>query len=72
MLDVVRRAAVAVGGFGRLAGSLRITRQALYQWERVPSARVLEIERVSGVSRHDLRPDLYPREQAGMAPAEAA
>lgn len=72
MLEVVRRAAAAVGGIGQLAERLKIKRQAFYQWDRVPSGRVLEIERVSGVSRHDLRPDLYPRELAGIASAEAA
>ena len=28
---------------------------------RVPAERVLQIESATGVSRHDLRPDLYPR-----------
>jgi len=34
------------------------------RWEedRVPAERVLDVERATGVSRHELRPDLYPRE----------
>lgn len=31
--------------------------------KEVPAEYVLHIEAVSGVSRHDLRPDIYPREK---------
>jgi DNA-binding transcriptional regulator YdaS (Cro superfamily) len=31
---------------------------------RVPAKRVIAVERISGVSRRELRPDLYPAEQA--------
>jgi DNA-binding transcriptional regulator YdaS (Cro superfamily) len=36
------------------------TTTALY-WERVrvPPERVIEIEKATGIPRHDLRPDLY-------------
>lgn len=37
-----------------------ISRQAVMQWDVVPPLRVLEVERITGVSRHDLRPDIYP------------
>jgi DNA-binding transcriptional regulator YdaS (Cro superfamily) len=36
-------------------------------WTAVPAERVLEIERLTGVSRHELRPDVF-----GPAPQEAA
>ena len=39
-----------------------ITSQAISQWNRVPAERALDVERVTGVSRQDLRPDLWPRE----------
>jgi pyruvate dehydrogenase E2 component (dihydrolipoamide acetyltransferase) len=42
------------------AGST-ITSQAVGQWEVVPAARVLAVEEATGVSREELRPDLYPR-----------
>lgn len=45
-----------------LASELQINQGAVSQWDRVPSERVLEVERVTGISRHELRPDLYPRE----------
>ncbi|MEX2451257.1 MAG: Cro/CI family transcriptional regulator [Rhodospirillales bacterium] len=63
MLSVLESAAHRVGGIGNLADGLGITRQALYQWTRVPAERVIDIERLTGVSRHELRPDLYPAEQ---------
>lgn len=44
-----------------------VSQSAVSQWiaKKVPAERVLEVERASGgaLSRHELRPDLYPREQ---------
>jgi hypothetical protein len=48
------------GMLSRIAEALGITRGAVAQWTRVPAERVLEVERVTNVPRHDLRPDLYP------------
>ncbi len=69
MLDIaamsstpLERAIDAAGGLTKLAASLGITKQAVLQWEEVPPLRVLAVERASGVSRHELRPDLYPVE----------
>ena len=36
-----------------------ITPQAVSQWRQVPVERVLNVEAITGVSRHDLRPDVY-------------
>lgn len=49
-----------------LAPQLGIVASALSKWERkrVPAERVLEVERATGISRHDLRPDIYPRDAA--------
>jgi len=45
-----------------LALSFGVNKTTVLRWEegRVPAERVLHIERITGVSRHDLRPDLYP------------
>lgn len=57
------------GSSVRLASLLGVSPQALSQWKRVPPLRVLDVERVTGVSRHALRPDLYPAPT--LAPAAA-
>jgi DNA-binding transcriptional regulator YdaS (Cro superfamily) len=44
-----------------------ITPQAISQWKQVPAERVLDVERATGISRHKLRPDLYPSEQESAA-----
>lgn len=56
------------GSVTALAEYLGIKSQAVSQWRRAPAKRVLDIERASGVSRHELRPDLYPRPRRGAAP----
>lgn len=48
------------GGNAGIGRGLGITSQAIGQWKRVPAERVLDVERITGVSRHELRPDLYP------------
>lgn len=60
------RAVAAVGGVTRLAEGLGLTRSAVSQWKKIPVERVLEVERLTGVPRHEQRPDIYP------APAETA
>lgn len=61
--EALRRAIKSCGGLDKLAAPLGITAQAVSQWDEVPPRRVLAVERVSGVSRHELRPDLYPVEE---------
>jgi DNA-binding transcriptional regulator YdaS (Cro superfamily) len=39
-----------------------ISVQAVAKWERCPSARCLDVERATGVSRYRLRPDIYGEE----------
>lgn len=48
-----------IGGSAALAKAIGgISSQAISQWKRVPADRVLDVERATGVSRHELRPDL--------------
>lgn len=63
----LRRAIEAAGGLAKLAEPLGVTVQAVSQWDEVPSARVLAVERISGVPREELRPDLYPPEPAAAS-----
>lgn len=68
MDDALELAKRNAGGASGLAAKLtRITPQAISQWRKVPAGRVLEVEAASGVSRHDLRPDIFG---PAVAPAE--
>lgn len=60
------RAIQALGrnGTALLAAELDISTQAISQWRRCPPLRVLDVERITGVPRHELRPDLYPQGEA--------
>jgi DNA-binding transcriptional regulator YdaS (Cro superfamily) len=46
-----------------LARRLEVQPMLVSNWKKrgvIPAERVLSIEEVTGVSRHDLRPDIYP------------
>lgn len=58
----VERAAAAAGNKSELARRLGVKVQSIQQWKRIPAERVLDVERVTGIPRHELRPDLYPQE----------
>lgn len=52
----------AAGTPTKLARDLGISAPAVSRWirrDRVPIDRVLEIERLYGISRYELRPDVY-------------
>lgn len=52
--------------FEELSACLGVEKTTLWRWEKrhPPAERVIEIERLIGIPRYDLRPDLYPREAA--------
>lgn len=53
------RALAAVGGVAALARHLGISQPSVSTWTRVPAERVAAVEAVSGISRNELRPDLF-------------
>lgn len=63
-LHPIEIAAQAVGSQVELARLLGMSPQGVTKMKRngITPERVLDIERVSGVSRHILRPDLHPVE----------
>ncbi len=64
MERAVEEAVRREGSLRRVAERLGVTRQAMQQWTSVPVKRVLALEAMSGVSRYDLRPDIYGPEPA--------
>ena len=59
MDDVTRKAVEQAGGPKRIAPECGCTRQAVSKWTRVPAKHVLTVERLSGISRFQIRPDIY-------------
>jgi DNA-binding transcriptional regulator YdaS (Cro superfamily) len=55
----LERAVIAAGGPASLARQLCIKRQAVHKWTRVPADQVIAVERITGISRHELRPDVF-------------
>lgn len=70
--DAVKHA----GSQSALARLIGTTQATVWKWLNagldVTPELVLAIEAATGVSRHDLRPDIYPREAASLADADAA
>lgn len=52
------------GSQAALGRALGLSSTAVWKWfqstKRLPAEHVLNAERIYGVSRHDLRPDIYP------------
>jgi DNA-binding transcriptional regulator YdaS (Cro superfamily) len=57
--EALENAVSLAGGFTALGRRLGISGEAIMQWDMVPPRRVLEVERVTGVAKERLRPDLY-------------
>ena len=55
----MRLAIEAAGGIGALARGLGIRQPSVSGWSRVPAERVVAVEKMTGINREQLRPDLY-------------
>ena len=64
----LQRAVEVAGSQSSMARHLGVSQHAVWRWLKegkpLPGEHVLKVETATGVSRHDLRPDLYPRETA--------
>jgi DNA-binding transcriptional regulator YdaS (Cro superfamily) len=61
------------GNASKLARDLGITHAAVGQWQgKCPAERVVEVERITGIPREALRPDLYRRAPANESHGAAA
>ena len=63
-MTAIKNAVQAAGGQTALARKLGVGQGRVWNWinrdAKVPAEFVLAIEQATGVSRHDLRPDIYP------------
>ena len=60
VIEIVEQAAKKVGGIVELGRRLGIRHTTFYQWTQVPVSRVLQIEKITGIKRSQIRPDIYP------------
>jgi|TARA_A100001391_G_scaffold172441_1_gene133933 DNA-binding transcriptional regulator YdaS (Cro superfamily) len=63
--EALAHAVEKAGGQAALGRLIGERQQKIFYWlngskRGAPAEAVLEIERVTGVSRHELRPDVYP------------
>lgn len=74
-LAALRRAVDCLGSQAAMARLVGVAQPSVWRWlERgkpLPAEHVLKVEDATGISRHDLRPDLYPRDPAPAAPPPA-
>jgi hypothetical protein len=61
--EALARAIEQAGGARATARHFAISHQVVLRWRIAPAKRALPLERLTGVSRHELRPDLYPRDE---------
>lgn len=62
-LQACAQKAGSISALGRDLGIPQSTMSRIYNSSKqLPAEHVLRAERLYGVSRHDLRPDIYPRE----------
>jgi TorA maturation chaperone TorD len=67
----LEKAIAAAGGVRALARLLGVSQPTISNWKRVPAERVLSVEELTGVARHDLRPDIYPDGDSADGDVEA-
>jgi DNA-binding transcriptional regulator YdaS (Cro superfamily) len=67
--SILDEAIAAAGGVMALAQALGISHQAVSLWKRCPATRVLDVERLSGISRYKLRPDVFGPPGHGGTPS---
>lgn len=64
--DIIKDA----GGVTKIAVELGVPVATVSSWglrNQVPATRVLDFERITGVPRHEIRPDIYPAPQSDEA-----
>ncbi|MFJ3266078.1 transcriptional regulator [Serratia liquefaciens] len=74
-MSALDKAIRIAGNASKLAEQLGISSMAVSHWKNrykgvVPSDHVLPIFNLTGVTPHELRPDLYPNQTDGLPPEQ--
>ena len=64
MKSGIQLAIEAAGGLRPLARMLGMNHATISKWRQIPANHILEIERLTGVPREKLRPELYRETEA--------
>lgn len=64
--EALKAAVSSTGSQAAFARALEVAQPTVWRWvnqtKQLPAEYVLRTEAVTGISRHSLRPDIYPRE----------
>jgi DNA-binding transcriptional regulator YdaS (Cro superfamily) len=69
VMTAIDNAIRVAGSANKLACTIGVSGMAVSQWKAkgtVPSSRVLQVFSATGVTPHELRPDLYPNPTDGL------
>jgi len=70
--EALQAALAAAGSQSELARICSVSQPAVWKWlqssKRLPAEYVLRVEAATGVSRHVLRPDIYPEDLPPAGP----
>ncbi len=58
--QAILRISAVPGLRAKIARELGVTRPAILKWRQVPAERLPDVERITGIPRHELRPDICP------------
>lgn len=75
--EALQSAIDALGSQAAMSRLCGVSQPSVFKWLKrskpLPAEHVLKVEAATGISRHDLRPDIYPRDVAvlpsGVAPS---
>lgn len=76
-MNGLEKAIKEVGNASRLAEALNVSPMTVSHWRHrqhgiIPADRVSEVYRVTGVTPHELRPDLHPTPTSGIPKKDIA
>ncbi len=57
--EIIKKA----GGGVKLAKKIGIYHSAVYRWKHIPVQRLSDVEKITGIPREELRPDIFLKER---------